>query len=60
MATFTAAAGQTYIFLLTVTNTDGLSGPATTLVTTAAPTQTQIVAVHRATRRHHSPARARR
>ncbi len=43
IASFTAAAGQSYQFLLKVTNTDGISAQATTLVTTAAPTQTQIV-----------------
>jgi hypothetical protein len=32
--TFTAAAGQTYVFQLTVTNTDGLSASATTSVQT--------------------------
>ncbi len=42
LATFTAAAGQTYTYLLKVTNTDGISGQATTLVTTAAPVQAQI------------------
>jgi len=36
--TFTAAAGQTYVFELTVTNTDGLSGSATTSVQTLAAT----------------------
>ena len=43
VATFTAAAGQSYTFLLKVTNTDGISAQATTLVTTAAPVQAQIV-----------------
>jgi len=43
VATFTAAAGQSYIFLLKVTNTDGISAQATTAVTTAAPVQAQIV-----------------
>ena len=43
VATFTAAGGQSYTFQLKVTNTDGISAQATTLVTTAAPTQTQIV-----------------
>ncbi len=43
VATFTAAAGQSYQFLLKVTNTDGISAQATTLVSTASPTQTQIV-----------------
>lgn len=38
MPTFTAAAGQTYVFELTVTNTDGLSGSATTSVQTLAAT----------------------
>jgi len=48
-ATFTAVAGNSYGFRLTVTNTDGLSGTATTSVTTqaaAAPTSiTQFIAV---------------
>lgn len=35
-ATFTAVAGNSYGFRLTVTNTDGLSGTATTAVTTQA------------------------
>jgi uncharacterized cupredoxin-like copper-binding protein len=43
IATFTATAGQSYVFRLTVKNTDGLSASATTSVTTAAPTQVQIV-----------------
>jgi hypothetical protein len=43
IATFNAAAGQSYQFLLKVTNTDGISAQATTMVTTAAPLQTQIV-----------------
>jgi hypothetical protein len=43
VATFTAAAGQSYQFLLKVTNTDGISAQATTMVTTAAPVQAQIV-----------------
>ncbi|MGB9455266.1 MAG: OmpA family protein [Bryobacteraceae bacterium] len=43
IATFTAAAGQSYQFQLKVTNTDGISAQATTLVSTASPTQTQIV-----------------
>jgi len=42
VATFTAAAGQSYQFLLKVTNTDGISAQASTMVTTASPTQTQI------------------
>jgi len=43
IANFTAAAGQTYVFKLTVKNTDGLSAAATTSVSTATPQQTQIV-----------------
>jgi outer membrane protein OmpA-like peptidoglycan-associated protein len=43
IATFTAAASQTYTFMLKVTNTDGAAGQATTLVTTSAPVQAQIV-----------------
>ncbi|MGB7761734.1 MAG: OmpA family protein [Bryobacteraceae bacterium] len=43
IATFNAAAGQSYQFLLKVTNTDGISAQASTMVTTAAPVQTQIV-----------------
>jgi len=43
IATFTATAGNTYVFSLTVTNTDGLSGTATTSVTVASPSQTNIV-----------------
>jgi hypothetical protein len=42
VATFTAAASQSYTFQLKVTNTDGISAQATTLVTTAAPVQAQI------------------
>ena len=42
VATFTAAAGNTYVFSLTVTNTDGLSGTATTSVTAATASQVQI------------------
>jgi len=42
VATFTAAAGQSYTFMLKVTNTDGISAQATTLVTTAA-NKSQIV-----------------
>ena len=42
VATFTAAASQSYQFLLKVTNTDGISAQATTMVTTAAPVQAQI------------------
>ena len=37
IATFTAAAGQTYSFRLTVRNTDNLSASATTTVSTASP-----------------------
>jgi hypothetical protein len=43
VATFTAAVGQSYTFLLKVTNTDGISAEASTIVTTAAPAQAQIV-----------------
>jgi len=43
VATFTAAASQSYQFMLKVTNTDAASGQATTMVTTAAPVQAQIV-----------------
>ena len=53
VATFTAAAGQSYQFMLKVTNTDGISAQATTLVTTASPKQTQIRAVHRAAGGNH-------
>jgi hypothetical protein len=42
IATFTGVAGQSYTFLLKVTNTDGISAQASTLVSMAAPTQTQI------------------
>jgi hypothetical protein len=42
IATFTGVAGQSYTFLLKVTNTDGISAQASTLVTMAAPKQTQI------------------
>jgi hypothetical protein len=42
-ATFTAAAGQTYSFRLTVTNTDGLKGTATTTVSSSSPSQTRIL-----------------
>ena len=43
VATFSAAAGTSYAFLLKVTNTDGISGQASTLVQTAAAAQPQIV-----------------
>ena len=43
IATFTATAGNTYVFSLTVTNTDGLSSTATTSVTTLTPSQVNIV-----------------
>ena len=43
IATFQATAGNTYVFTLTVTNTDGLSGTASTSVTTTTAQQTQIV-----------------
>ena len=42
IATFTGVAGQTYQFMLKVTNTDNLSAQATTMVTMAAPLQTTI------------------
>jgi hypothetical protein len=41
--TFTAAAGQTYSFRLTVRNTDNLSASATTTVSTAVPAAVRIV-----------------
>jgi len=41
--TFTAAAGQTYAFRLTVRNTDNLQASATTTVSTATPAATRIV-----------------
>jgi uncharacterized cupredoxin-like copper-binding protein len=41
--TFTAAAGQTYSFRLTVKNTDGLSASATTTVSTTSPTAVRIL-----------------
>jgi uncharacterized cupredoxin-like copper-binding protein len=40
--TFTAAAGQTYSFRLTVTNTDNISASANTTVSTTTPSQTLI------------------
>jgi len=40
--TFTATAGQSYSFRLTVTNTDHLSGTSTTTVTTSTPSQVQV------------------
>ncbi len=40
--TFTAAAGQTYSFRLTVKNTDNVQASATTTVSTTSPTQTLI------------------
>jgi len=42
IATFTGVAGQTYQFMLKVTNTDNLSGQASTAVVMASPLQTQI------------------
>jgi hypothetical protein len=42
VATFAAAAGQSYTFALKVTNTDGLSATATTSVSAATAAQTQI------------------
>src|SRR4051812_2617182 len=41
--TFTAAAGQTYAFRLTVRNTDNLQSSATTTVSTSTPAATRIV-----------------
>ena len=41
--TFTAAAGQTYVFRLTVTDSGGLSSSATTRVYGAAPSPAQVV-----------------
>ena len=41
--TFTAAAGQTYIFKLTVTDSGGLSSSATTRVTSTTPTSATII-----------------
>jgi hypothetical protein len=41
--TFSAAAGQTYIFKLTVTDSGGLSNSATTRVSTGSPSSAQIV-----------------
>lgn len=41
--TFTAAAGQTYSFRLTVRNTDNLSASATTTVSTAVPAAVRVV-----------------
>jgi hypothetical protein len=43
VVTFTAAAGQSYGFRLTVRNTDGLQSSASTTVSTVQPTQVQIV-----------------
>ena len=40
---FTAVAGQTYVFRLTVTDTGGLSNSATTRVATGSPVSAQIV-----------------
>ena len=40
--TFTAAAGQTYSFRLTVKNTDNVQATSTTTVSTSSPTQTLI------------------
>jgi len=42
-ATFTAAAGQSYTFKLTVKNTDGLSASASTSVSTASPLAVRIL-----------------
>jgi len=43
IATFPAAASATYVFKLTVTNTDKLSGSATTTVSTTSPGLTNIL-----------------
>jgi len=43
VVTFTATAGNTYVFSLTVTNQDGLSSTATTSVTSVTSSSTQIV-----------------
>ena len=43
IATFPALAGQTYAFRLTVKNTDGLQGTATTTVSVLAPSPTNIL-----------------
>jgi uncharacterized cupredoxin-like copper-binding protein len=43
VASFTAAAGQTYSFRLTVKNTDNLQASASTTVSTATPSQTRIL-----------------
>jgi len=43
VATFTAAAGQSYSFRLTVKNTDNLTGAASTSVSTQAPAQIRIL-----------------
>lgn len=43
VTTFPALAGQTYIFKLTVTNTDNLSSSATTTVSTVSPTAPVII-----------------
>ena len=43
IATFTAQAGQTYTFKLTVKNTDGLSSSASTSVSTASPAAVRIL-----------------
>jgi hypothetical protein len=42
-ATFTAAAGQTYAFRLTVRNTDNLQASATTTVSTTSPSSARII-----------------
>jgi hypothetical protein len=42
-ATFPAAAGQTYSFRLTVKNTDGLQGSATTTVSTQSPSVVSVL-----------------
>ena len=47
VATFTAVAGQTYSFRLTVRNTDNLSASATTTVSTSSPVLPTITAIQR-------------
>ena len=60
MATFTAAASQSYGFRLTVTNTDGLKSSASTTVSTVQATQVQIGLGSPPTRPPSSRARAAR
>jgi hypothetical protein len=57
ITTFTAAAGQSYSFRLTVKNTDGLQASATTSVSTSSPTAasiTQFTAIPAAIQTGHS------